>query len=146
MDPSKIQSLLQWPNPKNVKGVQGFLGLTGYYCKFIKDYGTIAHPLTDLTKKEGFKWGIPEQAAFEALKGQMTTGLVLALPDFSQEFIIESVASGQGLGAILIQIGRPVAHFSKTLKDRNLTKSAYEKELIAVALAVQHWRHYLLGC
>lgn len=145
MDPSKVASVLQWPVPKTVKGVRGFLGLTGYYRKFIKDYGKVAKPLTDLTKKDAFKWNAAAQEAFELLKQKMTTAPVLALPDFNKEFIIESDASGLGLGAILIQAGRPIAYFSKALGDRNLTKSAYEKELMAVALAIQHWRPYLLG-
>jgi hypothetical protein len=65
VDPEKIQCILAWPRPKNVKGVRGFLGLTGYYRKFIKDYGKLAKPLTELTKKEGFKWGEQDQLAFE---------------------------------------------------------------------------------
>lgn len=136
---------LQWPSPKNVKGVRGFLGLTGYYRKFIRDYGKLAKPLTELTKKDGFKWGLKEQQAFDILKHKVTTAPVLALPDFNHEFFIESDASGNGLGAILLQKGRPIAYFSKALGDRNLAKSAYEKELMAVALAIQHWRPYLLG-
>lgn len=115
------------------------------YRKFIRDYGKLAKPLTELTKKDGFKWGLKEQQAFDILKHKVTTASVLALPDFNQEFFIESDASGNGLGAILLQKGRPIAYFSKALGDRNLAKSAYEKELMAVALAIQHWRPYLLG-
>lgn len=90
-------------------------------------------------------WGAQEQVAFEVLKHRVTTAPVLALPDFSKEFYIESDASGNGLGAILLQNGRLIAYFSKALGDRNLTKSAYEKELMAVALSIQHWRPYLMG-
>lgn len=145
MDPSKISCVLQWPSPKNAKGVRGFLGLTGYYRKFIRDYGKLAKPLTELTKKDGFRWGVKEQQAFDVLKQKVTTAPVLALPDFTQEFFIESDASGNGLGAILLQQGRPIAYFSKALGDRNLAKSTYEKELMVVVLAIQHWRPYLLG-
>lgn len=145
MDPSKVQSITKWPVPKNAKGVRGFLGLTGYYRKFVQDYGKIARPLTELTKKEGFKWNSQAQQAFETLKARMISEPVLALPDFSQPFIIESDASGNGVGAILLQEGRPIAYFSKALSARNLAKSAYEKELMAIVLAVQHWRPYLLG-
>lgn len=144
MDPSKVSSVLQWPRPKTVKGVRGFLGLTSYYRKFIKDYGKEARPLTELTKDE-LQWSDKVKAAFDLLKEKMTIALVLALPDFTKEFVIESDASGLGLGAILIQGGRPVAYFNKALGDRNLAKSAYEKELMTVALAIQHWRPYLLG-
>ncbi|MCI04135.1 RNA-directed DNA polymerase (Reverse transcriptase), partial [Trifolium medium] len=126
MDPSKVECVVQWPIPKHVKGVRGFLGLTGYYRKFIRGYGKVAKPLTELTKKDGFKWGSKEQEAFDTLKRHVTTAPVLALPDFTKEFTIESDASGNGLGAILLQQGRPIAYFSKALGDRNLTKSAYE--------------------
>nr|XP_027187857.1 uncharacterized protein LOC113785482 [Cicer arietinum] len=145
MDPAKVLNVLQWPTPKNVKGVRGFLGLTGYYRKFIKDYGKMARPLTELTKRDNFKWGEGVEQAFQLLKQKVTFAPVLALPDFQKEFFIESDASGNGLGAILIQEGRPIAYFSKALGEGNLTKSAYEKELMAVALAIQHWRPYLVG-
>ncbi|MCI03438.1 Ty-3/Gypsy retrotransposon polyprotein [Trifolium medium] len=145
VDPNKVKSVTQWPNPKNVKGVRGFLGLTGYYRKFIKDYGKIARPLTELTKKDNFKWGIEAQHAFEELKQKLTTAPVLALPDFTKGFVIECDASGGGIGAILMQDRKPIAYFSKALGARNLTKSAYEKELMAVVLVIQHWRPYLLG-
>ncbi|MCH79728.1 Ty3/gypsy retrotransposon protein, partial [Trifolium medium] len=145
VDPNKVVSVVQWPQPRNVKGVRGFLGLTGYYRKFIKDYGKIAKPLTELTKKEGFKWNEGAQLAFEVLKTKLTTAPVLALPDFSKSFVIECDASGIGLGAILMQDKKPIAYFSKALGVKNLTKSAYEKELMAVVLAIQHWRPYLLG-
>jgi hypothetical protein len=145
VDPSKIDSVQKWPTPKNVKGVRGFLGLTGYYRKFIQNYGKIAKPLTELTKKDSFKWSTEAQEAFEMLKTRLTTAPVLALPDFTKEFTIECDASGQGLGAILMQDKRPIAYYSKALGVRNLTKSAYEKELMVVVLAIQHWRPYLIG-
>ncbi|MCH81353.1 retrotransposon protein, partial [Trifolium medium] len=145
VDHNKVISVVQWPQPKNVKGVRGFLGLTGYYRKFIRDYGKIAKPLTELTKKDSFKWNEQAQLAFETLKKKLTTAPVLALPDFSKSFLIECDASGTGLGAILMQDKKPIAYFSKALGMRNLTKSTYEKELMAVVLAIQHWRPYLLG-
>jgi hypothetical protein len=145
VDPNKYKSVMDWPTPKNVKGVRGFLGLTGYYRKFIRDYGKIAKPLTELTKKDASKWGTEAQVAFESLKKCLIEAPVLALPDFNKEFIIECDASGSGLGAILMQGKNPIAYFSKALGPRNLVKSAYEKELMACVLAIQHWRPYLLG-
>jgi len=97
MDPAKIKCVLQWPVPKNVKGISGFLGLTGYYRKFMKGYSKLAKPLTDLTKRK-FKRGAQEQVAFEVLKHKVTTSPVLALSDFSLEFYIESDASVNSLG------------------------------------------------
>lgn len=127
MDPSKVACVTQWPCPRNVKGVCGFLGLTRYYRKFIRNYGKTAKPLTDLTKKDGFKWGAKEQEAFDTLKERVTTAPVLVLPDFNKEFVIESDALGNRLGAILLQQGRPIAYYSKALGERNLAKSSYEK-------------------
>ncbi|GAU16304.1 hypothetical protein TSUD_299360 [Trifolium subterraneum] len=145
VDPNKVVSVTNWPIPNNVKGVRGFLGLTGYYRKFIRDYGKIAKPLTELTKKNAFVWSEEAGKAFDSLKKSLTTAPVLALPDFSKEFIIECDASGGGIGAILMQSKRPIAYFSKALGTNNLAKSAYEKELMALVLAIQHWRPYLIG-
>ncbi|KAJ9547856.1 LOW QUALITY PROTEIN: hypothetical protein OSB04_020399 [Centaurea solstitialis] len=145
VDPSKIQSIVDWPVPKNVKGVRGFLGLTGYYRKFIAGYGKLAQPLTELTKKDGFVWGPEASAAFEKLKHVMTNPPLLRLPNFSQPFEVECDASGKGIGAALMQNRHPIAYFSKALSNNNLSKSTYEKELMALVLAIQHWRPYLLG-
>ncbi|PNX92555.1 retrotransposon-related protein, partial [Trifolium pratense] len=145
VDPDKIKCVLEWPEPKNVKGVRGFLGLTGYYRKFIKDYGKIAKPLTELTKKNNFKWGPEAMSAFNRLKKIMTTPPVLVLPNFDIPFEVECDAAGRGIGAVLMQQKQPIAFFSKALSEGNLTKSVYEKELMALVLAIQHWRHYLLG-
>jgi hypothetical protein len=145
VDPGKIQCVLDWPEPKNVKGVRGFLGLTGYYRKFVKDYGKIAKPLTELTKKDNFSWNSNAAEAFNKLKQIMTTPPVLILPDFTLPFEVECDAAGRGIGAVLMQQKRPIAYFSKALSDGNLSKSVYEKELMALVLSIQHWRHYLLG-
>ena len=107
-----MKSVLDWPIPTNVKGVCGFLGITGYYRKFIKDYGKIARPLTELTKKDGFGWNDHAQKAFEELKKKITSALVLTLPNFEQEFELEYDAFGLGIGAILMQNRKSVAYFS----------------------------------
>ncbi|GJV55960.1 retrotransposon-related protein [Tanacetum coccineum] len=143
-DPSKIQAMENWPVPTNVKQLRGFLGLTGYYRRFIKNYASISRPLTLLLKKNGFKWNKEAHSAFEQLKQAMISALVLALPNFEKEFIVETDASGVGIGALLIQEGHPIAYLSKTLSAKHQLMSTYEKEFLAVILALERWRGYLL--
>lgn len=144
-DPKKVDCVEMWPIPKNVKELRGFLGLTGYYRRFVRNYGKIAQPLTQLLKIDGFKWDERAQVAFEALRKAVTIVPALALPDFKKVFLVEADASGFCFGVVLMQEGRPIAFWSQTLEPRAASKSVYEKELMAVGLAVQKWRHYLLG-
>jgi hypothetical protein len=144
-DSGKIRAMVDWPFPKTLKALRGFLGLTRYYRKFIKGYGSIAAPITDMLKKNSFSWFEPAEAAFQALKEAVTHAPVLALPDFTQPFLIECDASGSGIGAVLMQGSRPIAFFSKALKGKALHMSTYEKELFSLVSAIQKWRPYLLG-
>ncbi|KAL4020921.1 hypothetical protein IC575_019709 [Cucumis melo] len=143
-DPEKIRAVSEWPTPTNVRKVRGFLGLTGYYRRFVKNYGAIAAPLTQLLKKGAYKWDAEAETAFGKLKKAMMTP-VLTMPDFNLPFEIESDASGFGLGAVLTQCRKSVAYFSKTLSMRDRARPVYERELIVVVLVVQRWRPYLLG-
>lgn len=145
MENTKVQTVLDWPTPNNVKQLRGFLGLTGYYRRFIKSYANIAGPLTDLLQKDSFLWNNEAEAAFVKLKKAMTEAPVLSLPDFSQPFILETDASGIGVGAVLGQNGHPIAYFSKKLAPRMQKQSAYTRELLAITEALSKFRHYLLG-
>ncbi|XP_024156291.1 uncharacterized protein LOC112164308 [Rosa chinensis] len=145
VDPTKIECIQQWPQPKTLKELRGFLGLAGYYRKYVKSFGIIAKPLTDMLKKDGFHWTEPAIVAFEKLKQALISTPVLATPDFSKEFVIECDASDLGIGAVLSQDGHPIAYMSKALAQRHLALSVYDKEMLAVVAAVQHWRPYILG-
>ncbi|KAI0510083.1 hypothetical protein KFK09_010683 [Dendrobium nobile] len=137
--------MTNWPTPKNLRALRGFLGLTRYYRKFIKGNGSIAAPLTEQLKKDSFNWGPEADSAMEALKRAMVSAPVLALPDFKQQLVVETDASGLGLGAVLMQQGRSIAFYSQVLSGRAKLKSVYERELIAIVKAIQKWRPYLLG-
>lgn len=144
-DPKKIEAMVQWPVPKTLKELRGFLGLTGYYRKFVKGYSIISRPLTDLLKKNAFKWSSEAQTAFQRIKDAMVQAPVLALPDFTQPFIVETDACKDGIGAVLQQGRRPVAYISQKLSPSKQDLSTYEKEFLALVVAVTKWRHYLMG-
>lgn len=142
-DNEKTAAMQAWPVPTSATELRGFLGLTGYYRKFVPRYGIIAKPLTQLLTKKGFAWNEQAQEAFQQLKQSMVNTPVLALPNFDRPFAIETDACDTGIGAVLVQDGHPVAYFSKALGIRNQQLSTYEKEFLAVMMAVDKWRAYL---
>jgi hypothetical protein len=145
MDQQKVQAVADWPMPRTVRAIRGFLGLASYYRKFIRDFGSITEPLTRLLRKEGFTWSSEAERAFNQLKKALTTAPVLHLPDFSIDFVVECDASGTGFGAILHQGDGPLAFFSKPIAPQHAKLAAYERELIRLVHAVRHWRPYLWG-
>ncbi|KAM3243961.1 hypothetical protein ACQJBY_055715 [Aegilops geniculata] len=145
MDPEKVQAVADWPQPRSARAVRGFLGLAGYYRKFVKEFGVVAAPLTALLRKDGFSWSPEAAGAFTALKTAVTTAPVLALPDFTRPFIVECDASTYGFGAVLLQDQHPVAFFSRSAAPHHRSLAAYERELIGLVLAIRHWRPYLWG-
>lgn len=143
-DPEKIAAVQQWPVPKSVKDVRSFLGLAGYYRRFVRHFGIIAKPLTEPLKKGvPFHWTELQSNSFEALKLALSTTPVLPLPDFSKPFCIETDASGVSIGAVLMQGNHPLAFLSKALGPRSQGLSTYEKEYMAILLVVDQWRAYL---
>lgn len=144
-DPAKIEAMVAWPQPRSLKQLRGFLGLTGYYHRFIAGYAIIASPLTDLLKQDSFEWNSAATSSFMALKTAMTSAPGLRLPDFTKTFYVETDASDVGIGAVLLQENHLLAFFSKKLGPRRRITSTYHKELYAIVEAVQKWMQYLLG-
>lgn len=145
VDQEKIKAVKEWPIPTNTKKLRGFLGLTGYYRKFVARYAHLAAPLTSLLRKEAFLWTPEASVAFAALKDALTSTPALALPDFSKQFTVQTDASSIGIGAVLTQAGRPIAYFSKQLNPTMQATSTYNRELCGVVTAIQKWQQYLLG-
>jgi hypothetical protein len=145
-EPSKVEAINNWPVPKTFKQLRGFLGLTGYYRRFIRNYGLISRPLTQLLKKGvQFQWTSSTQEAFELLKSALSSAPILAIPNFADTFIIETDASDKGMGAVLMQPGHPISFLSKAFCPRNQALSTYEKECLALVMAVEKCRSYLHG-
>ncbi|GKE61755.1 ty3-gypsy retrotransposon protein, partial [Tanacetum coccineum] len=145
MDPKKVAAIVNWPVPKTQRQVRGFLGLVGYYRRFIKDYASIAGPLSNLLQKDAFKWGAVEVATFEALKHHLSHAPILGLPNFDETFIVETDASATGIGTVLLQKEQPLSFFSRKLGPRMCIAATYEKELFAIVEAIYKWRQYLIG-
>lgn len=143
-DHSKVQEVLNWETPTSLKKLRGFLGLAGYYRKFVKGFGVISKPLTNLLRKGvQFLWTEEAEAAFQALKQALVSAPVLALPNFQKPFTVETDASDTGIGAVLSQDNHPIAYISKALGPSTMGLSTYEKEYLAILMAVDHWRSYL---
>uniref|UniRef100_A0A8I6WK04 Uncharacterized protein n=1 Tax=Hordeum vulgare subsp. vulgare TaxID=112509 RepID=A0A8I6WK04_HORVV len=145
MDTDKVAAVAAWPIRRSPRALRGFLGLAGYYRKYIRDFGLIAAPLTRLLRRDAFSSDEEATTAFEALQRALTTGPVLQMPDFDIPFMVDCDASGIGFGAVLHQGEGPLAFFSRHFAARHHKLAAYERELIGLVQAVHHWRPYLWG-
>ena len=138
VDKAKVEAIQSWPTPNSVTQVRSFLGLAGFYRRFVKDFSTIAAPLNELTKKNvPFVWSDAQEEAFTILKDKLTHAPLLQLPDFNKMFELECDASGIGLGGVLLQEGKPVAYFSEKLSGPSLNYSTYDKELYALVRTLE---------
>ena len=146
VDPAKIEAVMQWEVPRSPSEIRSFLGLAGYYRRFIQDFSKIAVPLTRLTKKSVvFRWGPEQQAAFETLRQRLCEAPILTLPEGVEDFVVYCDASITGMGAVLMQRGHVVAYASRQLKPHEANYPTHDLELGAVVFALKIWRHYLYG-
>lgn len=128
----------------NAKQVRGFLGLVGYYHKFVLNFGILSRPLTDLLKKNVvFVWTEDKETAFQVFKDALISPLILALPDSTQVSDVETDASDRGIGTVLMQNKHPVVYLSKVLGPWAQGLSTFDKEGLAIHLALEHWCAYL---
>ena len=150
MQENKVKAILDYPVPKSVKAVRRFLGVIGYYRPFVRNYATIAYPLTSLLKANvDFHWDDPQDKAFRDLKDRLTRSPILTYPDFKKEFYVASDASDVGLGAVLLQKTdnklMPLSFASRVLTTSERNYSVTERELLAVVWALRKFRHTILG-
>ena len=153
-DPDYVKAISDMPAPKCVKDLQCFLGMTGYYRRYINGYATIAKPLFELLRVDTpWHYGPSQQQAVQTLKQALLSASVLAMPDYTKQFIVQTDASTIGIGAALTQkhehegkmVERPIAFVSRSLKPAEKNYSATHLELLAVMYAVKQFRHYILG-
>jgi hypothetical protein len=146
VDPEKVTAVSEWKQPTSVLEIRSFLGLAGYYRRFIEGFSRIARPMTELLKKDKkFVWTEACERSFHELKERLTTAPVLVLPDIRKDFVIFCDASRQGLGCVLMQEGRVVAYASRQLRSHEQNYPTHDLELAAVVHALKIWRHYLIG-
>ncbi|GJX65475.1 putative reverse transcriptase domain-containing protein [Tanacetum coccineum] len=146
VDPSKIEAVKNWKAPTTPSKVRSFLGLAGYYRRFIKNFSKIAKPLTSLTQKnQKYEWGEKEEEAFQTLKNKLCDALILSLPNGIEDFVVYCDASSQGLGCVLMQRGKVNAYASRQLKINEKNYTTHDLELGAIVFALKTWRHYLYG-
>jgi hypothetical protein len=146
VDPAKVETVSNWQQPTNVSEIRSFLGLAGYYRRFIERFSKIARPMTELLKKEKkFNWTESCEKSFQELKRRLTTAPVLTPPDIQRDFVVYCDASRKGLGCVLMQDGKVVAYASRQLKPHEQNYPTHDLEFAAVVHALKIWRHYLIG-
>ena len=146
VDPQKVEAVANWGQPFTVTEVRSFLGLAGYYRRFIEGFSKIAGPLHCLTRR-GVKleWTDRCEGSFQTLKEKLKSAPVLTLPEGNEGFEVYNDASYQGLGCVLKKHNRVVAYASRQLKKHELNYPTHDLELAATIFALKTWRHYLYG-
>lgn len=145
-DPSKFETIAKYPTPRSSDAVRRFVALANYYRKFIPDFSIISIPLNKLTRKNvDFVWHDEHERAFNQIKNILGNPQMLAYPDYTQQFTLTVDASKAGCGAVLSQLGRPIAFASKSFNKAEGNKATIEQELIAIHWSIKHFKHYLYG-
>ncbi|GJU73268.1 putative reverse transcriptase domain-containing protein [Tanacetum coccineum] len=146
VDPAKVEAIRNWSAPTTPKEVRQFLGLAGYYRRFIEGFSLISKPLTKLTEKnKKYEWGTEEDEAFQTLKQKLCSAPILALPEGTKNFVVYCDASHKGFGAVLMQREKVIAYASRQLKKHEENYTTHDLELGAIVFALRLWRHYLYG-
>jgi hypothetical protein len=146
VDPSKVKDVLSWNTLQNVSDIRSFLGLAGYYRRFIEGFSKISKPMTELLEKgKTFEWTPRREASFQVLRKRLATTPVLNMPDMEKPFSIYCDASGQGLGCVLMQDGHVVAYASRQLRKHEEKYPTHDLELADIVHALKIWRHYIIG-
>jgi hypothetical protein len=146
VDPTKVKEIMEWRVPTTFTEIWSFLGLAGYYRRFIEGFSKIAKPMTSLLEKGSkFKWDEKCQDSFDQLKKRLMSPPVLVMPDLQKGFDIYCDACGQGLGCVLMQEGHVIAYTSRQLRRHELNYPTHDLELAAVVHALKIWRHYIIG-
>jgi hypothetical protein len=146
VDPDKIRSIMEWPTPKDVSDIRSFMGLAGYYRRFIKDFSKIGCPITALQKKgTKFLWTQQCEERFQTLKHLLTHAPVLKIADPEADFLVCTDACKEGLGGVLMQEGKVICYESRKLNEHEVNYVTHDLELAAIVHALKMWRHYLLG-
>ena len=146
VDPEKIEVIIEWKPQRNVTKVRSFLGLAGYYRRFVKGFSMTTAPMTRLLQKNvRFEWSEKCQASFEKLKAFLIKAPILTQPTYSKEYVIFSDASLNGLGCVLMQEDKVVAYALRQLKLHEKNYPAHDLELVVIVFALKIWRHYLYG-
>jgi hypothetical protein len=146
VNPSNVASVLEWEAPKNVKQIRGFLGMAGYYRRFIEGFSKIAGPMTKLLRKNTpFVWSEECEASFEKLKEKLTMAPALAVPETGKDYTVYCDASKNGLGCVLMQDRKVIAYGSRRLRPHEVNYPTHDLELAAVVFALKGWRHFLYG-
>jgi hypothetical protein len=146
VDPKNVAAVVEWKRPSSLSEIRSFLGLTGYYRRFVPNFSSIAKPLTRLLEKDVlFVWSNDCEVSYQTLKNKLVNAPILALPESGKHFTVYTDASRVGLGCVLMQEGRVIAYGSRQLRKHDGNYPTHDLELAAVVFALKSWRHYLYG-